>query len=114
MKIGVHLYPDYVSLKSASVRSEELFQLLQDRGVELEAKYRWDGEFERLPTDEPVIVRWSSMMTCDKDEFIEKCVDAGHLVFYEGHVFSRGRSSAIQAVEDFLERLTQSRQDKSS
>ena len=109
MKVKMFLYPNYVTLQSAQTFSPNLFQFLEEEGVELEEAY-WDGTLDGIPK-QPAIVRASKKMECSPATFARRCQELGHLPYYDDRlILVNGDESGTRLIESairFLEKIGQ-------
>ncbi len=102
----IYLFPDYVTIGSSSIFSQELFGLINELDIELDRVF-WDGTLESLPT-EPCIVRASTMLSYHWKDLAWKCKQLGHLCFYDGSAIDddgeRNDEAFLPRAKEFFKR----------
>ena len=111
MKVKMCLFPLYITYITypSSINSPKMVEFLEDEGVEIE-EYRWNGTLDDIPTDELVIIRYSSRVTFSTKELTDFLSKKGleHFVFYEDAVLLQNGDWSSQLLlpkfQEFLKK----------
>lgn len=103
VRIPQYVYPAYIVPEDFPVRSPVLHALFVEHGVILEREH-WPGTLEGMPSS-PGLLRTSTTMRCRREDLGARCIELGHLAYYQDRILLSDGSyddEVKEAVERFV------------